>query len=140
DNLANIAQWAASLGYKAIQLPTLDARFIDLQRAAESQAYCDELKAVCAEAGVEISELSTHLQGQLVAVHPAFDELFDDFAPAHLPGKPAERTAWAIEQLKLAARASQRLGLTAHATFSGALVWPYGYPWPQRPGGVVELG
>lgn len=115
DTLANIAQWAASQGYKAIQLPTSGTQYIDLARAAESQAYCDELKATCAQAGVEISELSTHLQGQLVAVHPAFDALFDDFAPAHLRGQPQARTEWAIEQLKLAARASQRLGLKAHA-------------------------
>ncbi len=140
DTLANIAEWAASQGYKAIQVPTLGTRFIDLQRAAESQDYCDELIAVCARAGVVISELSTHLQGQLVAVHPAFDSLFDDFAPPALRGKPQERTEWAIEQLKLAARASQRLGLKAHATFSGALLWPYVYPWPQRPAGLVEQG
>ena len=140
DTLANIAHWAASQGYKAIQLPTLGTQFIDLERAAEDQNYCDELKAVCAQAGVEISELSTHLQGQLVAVHPAFDTLFDDFAPAHLRGQPQARTEWAIDQLKLAARASKRLGLKAHATFSGALLWPYLYPWPQRPSGLVEQG
>lgn len=140
DNLANLARWAASLGYKGIQLPTLGPHCLDLQRAAESQTYCDELKGICAEAGVEISELSTHLQGQLVAVHPAFDDLFDDFAPAQLRGRPHERTDWAVAQLKLAAQASQRLGLSAHATFSGALLWPYLYPWPQRPAGLVEEG
>lgn len=78
--LSEIAQWAASQGYKAIQIPTLGTQFIDLERAAESQDYCDELIATCARAGVVISELSTHLQGQLVAVHPAFDAVFDDFA------------------------------------------------------------
>ncbi|MFW9078925.1 sugar phosphate isomerase/epimerase family protein [Pseudomonas sp. P2757] len=140
DTLSNIAHWAASQGYKAIQLPTLGTRYIDLTLAAESQDYCDELNAVCAKAGVQISELSTHLQGQLVAVHPAFDALFDDFAPEHVRGHPHARTEWAIEQLKLAARASQRLGLSAHATFSGALLWPYMYPWPQRPAGLVEEG
>ena len=125
DTLANIAQWAASQGYKAIQLPTSGTQYIHLARAAESQDYCDELKATCAQAGVEISELSTHLQGQLVAVHPAFDALFDDFAPAHLRGQPKARTESASELCKLSARASQRLGLKAHATCSGALLWPY---------------
>lgn len=140
DNLPNLARWAASLGYSGIQLPTLGTQCLDLQRAAESQTYCDELKGLCAEAGVEISELSTHLQGQLVAVHPAFDGLFDEFAPVELRGQPKARTAWAIDQLHLAAKASQRLGLSAHATFSGALLWPYMYPWPQRPSGLVEEG
>ncbi|MBD8753753.1 sugar phosphate isomerase/epimerase family protein [Pseudomonas coleopterorum] len=140
DSLANIASWAASQGYKAIQLPTLGTRYIDLERAAHSQTYCDELNAICANAGMKISELSTHLQGQLVAVHPAFDAVFDEFAPVHVRGRPQARTQWASDQLKLAARASQRLGLKAHATFSGALLWPYVYPWPQRPKGLVEQG
>ncbi|EPC01049.1 AP endonuclease [Litchfieldella anticariensis FP35 = DSM 16096] len=140
DSLDTICRWAASLGYRGVQIPSVDPRCIDLRTAAESQAYCDELKGRCVEAGVEISELSTHLQGQLVAVHPACDELFDDFAPPKLRGKPRERTVWAIDQLHLAAKASQRLGLKAHATFSGALLWPFMYPWPQRPAGLVEEG
>ncbi|MDW5375400.1 sugar phosphate isomerase/epimerase [Halomonas sp. HP20-15] len=140
DSLDTIARWAASQGYNGVQIPSSDPRCMDLELAAQSQTYCDELKGRCAEAGVEITELSTHLQGQLVAVHPACNELFDNFAPAHLHGKPRERTAWAIEQLHLAAKASQRLGLTAHATFSGALLWPFFYPFPQRPEGLVEEG
>ncbi|MEP4147747.1 MAG: sugar phosphate isomerase/epimerase [Halioglobus sp.] len=140
DNLANMANWAGQLGYKGIQVPTWESGLIDLQLAAESQGYCDELKGICAEGGVEITELSTHLQGQLVAVHPAYDELFDGFAPEVHRGKPAARQQWAVQQLKLAARASKNLGLNAHATFSGALLWHTMYPWPQRPEGLVETG
>lgn len=140
NSLAGMAKWAADLGYKGIQVPTNDPAIFDLEKAANSQAYCDEIAAMCANAGVQITELSTHLQGQLVAVHPAYDELFDNFAPAHLHGKPAERTQWAVLQLKYAAKASQRLGLKAHATFSGALLWHLVYPWPQRPAGLVEQG
>ncbi|SDL94003.1 Sugar phosphate isomerase/epimerase [Modicisalibacter muralis] len=140
DSLDAIARWAATLGYKGIQIPSGDPRCLDLALAAESQTYCDELKGRCGEAGVEISELSTHLQGQLIAVHPSCDELFDGFAPAEVRGNPEARRAWAVEQLQLAAKASQRLGLTAHATFSGALLWPFVYPWPQRPAGLVEAG
>ncbi|WP_404337224.1 sugar phosphate isomerase/epimerase family protein [Sphingomonas sp. MMS12-HWE2-04] len=137
DTLENMARWAAGLGYKGVQIPC-DPRLIDLKTAAESQAYCDDLRATLAKHGIEPTELSTHLQGQLVAVHPAYDTLFDGFAPAELHGKPAERQAWAVEQVKLAAKASANLGLNAHATFSGALAWPYVYPWPQRPAGLVE--
>jgi sugar phosphate isomerase/epimerase len=140
NSLPDIARWAASLGYKGIQIPSWDGRLFDLAKAADSQDYCDEVAGVCREAGVEITELSTHLQGQLVAVHPAYDDLFDAFAPPELHGKPAERTEWAKEQVRMAARASRRLGLTAHATFSGALLWPTVYPWPQRPAGLVEEG
>ena len=140
NTLATISRWAGELGYKGIQIPTLEAGLFDLARAAESVDYCDELRGICAEHGVEISELSTHLQGQLVAVHPAYDEQFDAFAPAVLRGKPAARREWAVQQLHLAARASRNLGLNAHATFSGALLWHTMYPWPQRPAGLVEAG
>jgi sugar phosphate isomerase/epimerase len=140
DTLASAARWMADAGYTGVQIPSWDPRCIDLARAAESQDYCDEIAGVCAENGVAITELSTHLQGQLVAVHPAYDIAFDPFAPEALRGRPAERQAWAVEQLGHAAKASARLGLTAHATFSGALLWPFLYPWPQRPAGLVEEG
>ncbi|MGY5796453.1 sugar phosphate isomerase/epimerase family protein [Rheinheimera faecalis] len=140
NHVVSMAKWAADLGYKGIQVPTNNPAFFDLELAATSQAYCDEIQAKCRAVGVEITELSTHLQGQLVAVHPAYDELFDNFAPEALRGKPAERTEWAVKQLKLAAKASQNLGLKAHATFSGALLWHLVYPWPQRPAGLVEQG
>jgi sugar phosphate isomerase/epimerase len=137
DTIDNLARWAAGLGYRGIQVPA-DPRLIDLATAAESKDYCDDLRGRVQAFGVEITELSTHLQGQLVAVHPAYDTLFDGFAPAGLRGRPAARQQWAVEQLMLAARASANLGLAAHATFSGALAWPYVYPWPQRPAGLIE--
>lgn len=140
NSLEGICAWAAGLGYKGIQIPTWEPRLIDLKTAAESKTYCDELKGRIEGFGLEISELSTHLQGQLVAVHPAYDALFDAFAPAELHGQPKARQEWAVQQLKYAARASQHLGLTVHATFSGALLWPYMYPWPQRPKGLADTG
>jgi sugar phosphate isomerase/epimerase len=138
NTLDSISAWAAKLGYKGIQLPSWDARIMDLSRAAENQEYCAELQVTVARHGLTISELSTHLQGQLVAVHPAYDAVFDGFAPAEVRGQPKARQAWAVRQLQLAARASQNLGLAAHATFSGALAWPYLYPWPPRPNGLIE--
>ncbi|OEZ49639.1 inosose dehydratase [Janthinobacterium sp. MP5059B] len=137
DSLEHLAQWAAGLGYKGLQLPTAP-RLFDLEQAASSQQYCDDVQALLARHGLQVTELSTHLQGQLIAVHPAYDALFDGFAPEHVRGDSAARTAWATQQLLWAATASQRLGLKAHVTFSGALAWPYLYPWPQRPAGLVE--
>ncbi|MBS1760524.1 MAG: sugar phosphate isomerase/epimerase [Bacteroidetes bacterium] len=140
NNLHSICNWAKSLGYKAVQIPTWDSRCINLQRAAESKTYSDEIKGIVQSCGLEISELSTHLQGQLVAVHPAYDLLFDGFAPDAIKKNPKARTEWAIQQLKYGAKASQNLGLTAHATFSGSLLWHTFHPWPQRPAGLVEEG
>ena len=138
NSLETISAWAAALGYKGVQIPTLDARLFDLSKAAQSQAYCDDLIGMLAGHGLCVTELSTHLQGQLVAVHPAYDQYFEGFAPAALRGHPVERQQWAVDQLKLAARASRHLGLNAHATFSGALAWHLFYPWPQRPHGLIE--
>ena len=111
NSLADITKWAAGLGYKGVQIPTFDGRLFDLEKAATSDTYCDEVKGICADAGVEITELSTHLQGQLVAVNPAYDEAFDAFAPDAVKGNPKARTEWAISQVKMAADASRRLGL-----------------------------
>jgi sugar phosphate isomerase/epimerase len=133
-----MTRWAGELGYKGVQIPTWDKRLFDLAQAAESKAYCDEIAGIAAKNGVAITELSTHLQGQLVAVNPAYDELFDGFAPPELRGKPQARQAWAVDELKRAASASRHLGLTAHVSFTGALAWPFLYPWPQRPPGLID--
>src|SRR5213083_2360820 len=138
NSFKSIAAWAAKLGYKGVQIPSWDARLFDLKRAAESKSYCDEIRGTVVGHGLEITELSTHLQGQLVAVHPAYDAAFDGFAPEAVRGNPATRQAWAVEQLLFAAKASANLGVKAHVTFSGALAWPYIYPWPQRPPGLIE--
>lgn len=140
NNLKSICEWMASFGYKGVQLPTWDSRCIDLKKAAESKDYADEIKGIVEGCGLQVTDLSTHLQGQLVAVHPAYNAMFDGFAPKELHGKPAERTAWAVDQLKLAAKASKNFGVKAHVTFSGALMWHTVYPWPQRPAGLVDDG
>ncbi|RPH30646.1 sugar phosphate isomerase/epimerase [Buttiauxella warmboldiae] len=132
NSLDTLAAWAAGLGYKAVQLPTHLPHIFDLAKAAENKDYCAEIRLVLGNVGLEISELSTHLQGQLVAVHPAYEAAFSGFAPPELAQDAVARQQWAVNSLKQAARASQNLGLKAHATFSGALAWPYFYPWPPR--------
>lgn len=140
NSLDGLCKWASDLGYKGIQIPTWEGRFIDLKKAAESKTYCDELKGKVQSYGLEITELSTHLQGQLVAVHPAYDEMFDNFAPDDYKNNPKKRQAWAVDQLMSAAKASRNLGIDVHGTFSGSLLWHTFHPWPQRPPGLVEMG
>ncbi|MEM9224526.1 MAG: sugar phosphate isomerase/epimerase family protein, partial [Pseudomonadota bacterium] len=126
------------IGYKGVQIPTWDTRLIDVEKAAQSQDYCDELKGTAADAGVAITELASHLQGQLVAVNPAYDEGFDAFAAPHVRGNPKARQEWAVAQVKASIVASKRMGLGSHVTFPGALAWPYFYPWPPRPAGLID--
>ena len=138
NSLPSICKWASDKGYVGIQIPSWDKRFIDLEKAAQSKTYADEINGIVQQAGLQITELSSHLQGQLVAVNPAYNDLFDAFAPDAVKGNPKARTEWAIQQVKYAAKASQNLGLSAHGSFSGALLWQFVYPWPQRPAGLVE--
>jgi sugar phosphate isomerase/epimerase len=140
NSLESICKWAKSIGFEGVQIPTWDPRCIDLQKAAESKTYADEIKGIVNSCGMEITELSTHLQGQLVAVNPAYDLLFDGFAPSSVHNNPKARTEWAVQQLKYAAIASKNMGITAHATFSGSLLWHTWHPWPQRPAGLVDAG
>mgnify|MGYP003537145333 FL=1 len=140
NTMDSICQWAANLGFKGVQIPTWDTNYFDLKRVAEDKVFAQEFKAKINSYGLEITELSTHLQGQLIAVNPAYDHLFDGFAPNECKGNPKARYEWAVQQLKYAAKASENLGLKAHATFSGSLLWHTVYPWPQRPAGLVEDG
>jgi sugar phosphate isomerase/epimerase len=138
NSFDGICRWAASLGYKGIQIPTWDRRLIDLAKAASSKTYCDEILGIAKSHRLAVTELASHLHGQLVAANPTYDEPLDAFAPKEVQGRPAERQKWAVAQMMLAAKASKNLGLTAHPTFSGALAWPYVYPYPQRPRGLIE--
>ncbi len=135
-----ICKWAASLGYKGVQIPTWDGRMFDLKKAAESKTYCDEVKGTAKKHGLEVTELSTHLQGHLVVANPAFSDVLDAFAPKEVHGNPTARRDWARQQVKWGAAASKNMGLTSHVTFSGSLVWPYIYSWPPRPPGLIEEG
>ncbi|ADU72511.1 sugar phosphate isomerase/epimerase [Pantoea sp. At-9b] len=140
NTLAGMAEWAAHKGFKGVEIPSWDSRLIDLRKAAESQTYVDEILGTLDQYGLTLTDLASHLQGQLVALHPAFDLPADSFAPPEVHQNPQLRQRWATEQLLLAARASRRFGLTKHVTFSGTLLWPYIYPYPQWPEGLIEEG
>ena len=138
NSLESISKWASSLGYKAVQIPTWDSRLFDLKKASSSKDYCDEILGILKKYNLELADLSTHLQGQLVAVNPAYDSMFDGFAAEEVRGNPEKRQEWAVNQLMMAAEASKNLDLHNHVTFSGALAWPYVYPWPQSPAGLID--
>lgn len=140
NSLDSICKWAAEQGFKGIQMPSWDERLFNLELAATSDDYCQQVQGTLSQYGLTLTELSTHLQGQLVAVHPCYDQMFDGFAPENVRNNPEARTQWALQQMHWAAKASGRMGLTSHASFSGALLWQTMYPWPQRPAGLVEMG
>jgi sugar phosphate isomerase/epimerase len=138
DRLETLAAWAAEKGFPAVQLPTFNARIFDVEKAAESDTYCAEVTAVLARHGLTISELSTHRAGHVLGSHPIYGEILDGLLPPAVRGKAAARMAWASDHLEKAARATARLGLSRHVTMSGGLLWPFLYPYPPRPAGLVE--
>ena len=138
NTLSGLAKWASGLGYKGVQLPSWADHIFSVDKAAQSKDYCDEITGVLKENNLELTEISSHITGQLVAVHPAYDALFDNFADESVKGNPSARTQWAINKMMNVAKASKNLNLSAAGTFSGALAWPYIYPFPQRPEGLVE--
>lgn len=140
NSLEGLAGWAKAKGFAGVQIPTWDTRIIDIEKAAASETYVDEIKGLLADHGLVVTELATHLQGQLVASHPAFDHPADAFAAPEVRRNPKARQEWAVRQMRAAARASRRFGLDAHVTFPGTLLWPYLYPYPQWPDGLIDEG
>jgi len=138
NTLGNITAWAKELGYEGIQIPANEKKLIDIDLASRSQSYCDDLVGECN--GLVITELASHLFGQLVAVNPAYNDLFDAFTEPEYRGHPSERQKWAVGKMISTIKASANLGLSVVPSFSGALMWQLMYPWPQRPQGLVEQG
>lgn len=137
NTLEGLCRWAAGLGYKGVQIPAWESpRLIDLAKAAESRAYCDDWRARLASWGVQVTELNAALAGQVMAIHPAYETAFSAFYPAGLDDRG--RAAWATEQLRLTLRAAANLGTRCVPVLSGGLAWHLAYPWPQRPAGLVD--
>ncbi len=136
NTIDNIGKWVAGLGYKGVQIPAWDSRVIDLDKAAESKTYCDEYAGKLGEMGLEVTEVAGHLQGQVLAMHPAYETGFEGFHPAGLKGEA--RTEWAAESLKKCVLASANFGLECIPVLSGGFAWHMVYPWPQRPPGLIE--
>jgi sugar phosphate isomerase/epimerase len=120
NNLEGLARWASGLGFKGVQLPAWDKSIIDLDQAAVSQDYCDELKGRLAEHGLEITELFA-LQGQMIAVHPALRELFAGFHP---PLEAGALTQWAQNEVRKVIDASARRSAPPASWRSPTGNWP----------------
>ena len=136
NNLENIGKWVAGLGYTGVQIPTWDARVIDLKAAAESKSYCDEIKGMLKAMGLEVTELAAYLQGQTLAMNSVYKTAFSAFFPANFSDR--EIVDWSAQQIKNAVIASEHMGLKAVPVLSGGFAWHMVYPWPQRPPGLVE--
>ena len=137
DTLSGIAAWAEELGFKALQIPVSDPRLKDLAELPDKDA-ASTIESVMSKAGLVVSEIAAARAGQLLAVHPAYDETMDVLAPPEVRGRPAARQAWAEQELRRAIARGAILNAGSVVVFSGGLAWPYLYPYPPRPAGLVE--
>lgn len=136
NNIDSIGKWVAGLGYQGVQIPTWDKRVFDLDTAAASKEYCAEYRGKLKEMGLEPTELGGFLAGQVLAMHPAYEVMFEVFHPAGLKGEA--RTEWAAGELKKCIQASVNMGTTVIPVLSGGFAWHMVYPWPQRPEGIID--
>jgi sugar phosphate isomerase/epimerase len=117
-------------------VPAWEQRFIDLDEAADSAAYCDDWKAKLDMHGLALTELNASLAGQVLALHPAYEAAFQPLYPAGLDDRG--RIAWATDRLQKTLRTAARLGVTCVPVLSGGFAWHLAYPWPQRPAGLID--
>src|SRR6185295_15686476 len=85
DRLGDLAAWAGDLGFKALQIPVSDPRLKDLAGLSEKDALT-RIEAVVSSTGLVISEIAAQRSGQLLAVHPAYDETMDILASPEVRG------------------------------------------------------
>lgn len=137
DTLTGLAEWARGLGFKALQIPLSDPRLKDLAGLPDEEALA-RIESVVSQAGLVVSEIAAQRSGQLLAVHPAYDETMDVLAAPDVRGRPAARQAQAERDLRRAIGRASALGAGKVVVFSGGLAWPYFYPYPPRPAGLIE--
>jgi sugar phosphate isomerase/epimerase len=136
DNIDSIGKWVKSLGYVGVQIPTWDKRTFDLEKAASSKKYCDDYKEKLNVVGIEVVELASYLQGQVMAIHPSYELLFQSFYPQQFTD--VQRVEWATEQMKMTIKASVNMGTKHISVLSGGLAWQFVYPFPQRSEGLID--
>ncbi len=136
--LAELAPKAKKFGYDGLELACWGDH-MSTARAAEDPEYCARQKAVLAQHGLGLWAISNHLAGQLTA-DPNLDARSDAFAPPECAGDPEKKRAFAVEDMKRAARAAHNLGLSVVNGFTGSPIWHMVYPWPPASEDMIQDG
>lgn len=133
-SMEEMCRTASEMGYDGIELASWGQ--IDVHRAAVDGDYVNELKGILAKYNLQCKALGSHLVGQCVG--DLWDPRLDGFAPAELAGKPEEIRAWAIEEMKMIARAAKAMECEVVTGFMGSGVWKYWYSFPQTSEEMIE--
>jgi len=122
-----------SFGYDGIEIACW-GNHLDARKAASDPAYVKQIKDTLAANGLICKALGAHLPGQCVgdaAASSPRDPRLDGFAPPQCAGNPGKIREWAVEEMKMIARAAKNLGAGVVTGFMGSPIWKYWYSFPQ---------
>src|ERR1700722_18435108 len=136
NTLGGISHWAAELGFKALQIPVSAVGLSDLAELSERDAIA-AIETILGANGLTVSEVSAHRAGQLLAVHPAYDDVMDALASPDVRGNSRARRKQAKHDLRRAISNAAALGARRVAVLSGGFAWPFFYPYPPHPAGLI---
>ncbi len=125
--IKKVCETVSGLGYDGIELGLVGDHF-DVDTAAKSKTYCDDLKGLLSEYGLGSWALAAHLQGQLVCDN--YDSRHAAFAPKALRNDPKAMRAWAVKTMKNCAKAARNMGIGVVTGFTGSPLWPMLYSFP----------
>lgn len=132
-----LAEKASSFGYDGLELACWGDH-VDVAKAAEDQAYCKTRHEILEKNGLKCFSISNHLAGQLVLDNNDFRS--DDWVPDSIKGDASKKTEWAVEQMKLTARAAKNLGVKVVNGFTGSSIWHLLYSFPPVPDSAIDDG
>ena len=135
--LRRLAEKASEWGYDGLELACWGDHF-DPFKAAESDQYCNERKALLEEFGLQCWAFSTHLAGQLVLDN--LDERHNGFVPPKIAGDHKKMRQWAIDTLKACAHAAKNMGVGVVPGFTGSSIWHLIYSFPPVSPAMIEDG
>lgn len=131
------AKKAAAWGYEGIEVAC--GAHLDPEKAAKDKKYCKKILDLFDKNGLKLYAISNHLAGQLVC-DPDDDFRTDIFAPKKCAGNAEAKRKWAVEQMKITAKAAKNLGVKVVTGFTGSPIWHMLYSFPPVPAQTIEDG
>ena len=113
----------------------LGARRINPMAAATRQA--DTYKSKADDAQRRLTQITSQ-NAQLAAANDQLRRKVVELT--ELAGKPEEKRAWAVEQVKRAGRGAAALGLSVVNGFTGSSIWHLLYAFPPFDFSVIDKG
>ncbi|MDX9916511.1 MAG: sugar phosphate isomerase/epimerase family protein [Gudongella sp.] len=133
-SLEELCKMMSDIGYEGLELAA--HAHVDVNKILNDEEYFEWFKSVLDKYNMKVWAIGAHLTGQCVGDN--WDPRLDNFAPPSLSGKPDEIRAWAIEEMKITARAAQKLGVKIVTCFTGSPIWAYWYSFPQTTEEMIE--